>query len=60
MPTGMGADAASAMERARAESLLGRLSEPDEVSGFIAWLVSTEGITGQTFVLDSRTGHSSV
>jgi|Deesub1362A_J573_1020465.scaffolds.fasta_scaffold00004_346 3-oxoacyl-[acyl-carrier protein] reductase len=54
MPTDMGKSAGKAMEKAERQSLLGRLSDPKEVSGFIIWLVQTEGITGQVFVLDSR------
>jgi 3-oxoacyl-[acyl-carrier protein] reductase len=54
MPTDMGAGAGTAMERARGESLLKRLSEPDEVASFILWLVGTRAITGQMFSLDSR------
>jgi 3-oxoacyl-[acyl-carrier protein] reductase len=56
MPTEMGKASERAMEEARAESMLGRLSEMREVSGFLAWLLRTENITGQVFALDSR-GH---
>jgi 3-oxoacyl-[acyl-carrier protein] reductase len=54
MPTGMGKDAKAAIERAQRESLLGRLSDPKEAAAFVAWLLRTEGITGQVFTLDSR------
>ncbi len=54
MATDMGIKAQEAMTRAREESVLGSLSSPDEVSGFIANLLSTQNITGQTFYLDSR------
>jgi 3-oxoacyl-[acyl-carrier protein] reductase len=54
MPTGMGASAASSLEHAKEESLLNTLSDPREVAGFIAYLVTTETVTGQTFVFDSR------
>lgn len=54
MPTAMGSAAPAAMRRAKAESPLGRLSDPAEVAGFAAFLLETEGITGQAFVADSR------
>lgn len=54
MPTEMGMQAKEAMEKAREMSVLGRLSEPKEVAGFISYLITTEGITGQVFSLDSR------
>ena len=54
MPTSMGEGAATAMKKAKEESLTGRLSDPLEVAGFIAWLLGTEGVTGQVFTLDSR------
>lgn len=54
MATKMGSGADKAMKAAQKESLLGRLSSPKEVAGFISWLLSTEGITGQVFSLDSR------
>lgn len=54
MLTGMGSAAAGSRELARKESLLHILSDPLEVARFIAYLVTTKSITGQTFVLDSR------
>jgi 3-oxoacyl-[acyl-carrier protein] reductase len=54
MPTEMGRQAQDAMKKAREESILGRLSDPREVAGFITHLVTTETITGQVFCLDSR------
>jgi 3-oxoacyl-[acyl-carrier protein] reductase len=54
MPTGMGTVASDALEQAKAESLLHCLSDPREVAQFIAYLVTTKTITGQTFVFDSR------
>jgi 3-oxoacyl-[acyl-carrier protein] reductase len=54
MPTDMGRAASKAMERARKNSMLGRLSDEKEVAGFIAWLLETDNITGQIFTLDSR------
>ncbi len=54
MPTSMGEGAEGAMKRAKEESLLRRLSDPREVAWFIAWLLGTEGVTGQVFTLDSR------
>ncbi len=54
LPTDMGMKAQEAMARAKEESVMGRLSSPEEVSGFIVNLLSTQNITGQTFCLDSR------
>ncbi len=54
MSTGMGSAAAGSLELAREESLLHSLSDPLEVARFIAYLVTTRTITGQTFVFDSR------
>ncbi len=54
MPTGMGVRAEGAMKKAREQSILGCLSHPGEVAGFIAYLVTTKTITGQVFCLDSR------
>lgn len=54
MPVGLGLKAKGAMENARKESLLGRLSEPLEVSEFIIYLIRTKNITGQVFCLESR------
>ncbi len=56
MPTDMGIAAMGAMERAMAESILGRLSDTLEVSEFIAYLLTTKGVTGQVFCMDSRIG----
>lgn len=54
MPTALGSAAGMAMERARQESLLKRLSDPGESAEFIAWLASAGAISGQVFSLDSR------
>ncbi len=54
MPTALGSASPAAMERARRESLLGRLSDPAEAASFVLWLAGTSGITGQVFTLDSR------
>ena len=54
MPTDMGIGAKKALGRAADEGLLGRLSDPLEVSRFIAYLLTTEHITGQVFSIDSR------
>lgn len=54
MPTEMGMSAVKAAEKARSESLLNRLSNTKDVSEFVAWLIQTENITGQAFILDSR------
>jgi 3-oxoacyl-[acyl-carrier protein] reductase len=52
--TEMGKAAEKASHAAKEASLLKRLSDPQEVAGFIAFLVSTEGVTGQVFSIDSR------
>jgi 3-oxoacyl-[acyl-carrier protein] reductase len=54
MKTEMGTAAEKAISAAKEISLLKRLSEPAEVAGFVAFLVSTESVTGQVFCLDSR------
>jgi 3-oxoacyl-[acyl-carrier protein] reductase len=54
MPTDMGIAAKKASARAEEGGLLGRLSDPLEVSRFIAYLLTTEHITGQVFSIDSR------
>ncbi len=54
MQTEMGVAAKKAMERAKEQSITGALSNPEEVAGFVAYLIKTENITGQVFSLDSR------
>lgn len=54
MATGMGLMAEEAMKKAKEESIIRSLSNPEEVSNFIAYLVTTDTITGQVFCLDSR------
>ena len=54
MATEMGGGAEDAMSKAREESIINCLSDPDEVAGFIQYLVTTHTITGQVFCLDSR------
>lgn len=54
MPTHMGSKAKEAMKKAAAESILGTLSNPEAVAGFIAFLATTCTVTGQIFSLDSR------
>lgn len=54
MPTDMGGASPLALKEAKALSVLNRVSTPEEAAGFIMMLVRTSGITGQTFVLDSR------
>lgn len=54
MRTGMGIAAAKAMEKARAESISGSLSKPEEAAEFVAYILRTDNITGQVFSLDSR------
>lgn len=54
MQTEMGAAAEKAMAEAKEESIIGKLSSPKDAAGFIAYLLSTDSITGQIFCLDSR------
>ncbi len=54
MSTRMGTTAFGSLEQAKAVSLLHSLSDPRDVAQFIAYLVTTKNITGQTFVFDSR------
>ncbi len=54
METRMGTAAEKAMERAKADSVLGKLSDPGEVAAFILYLLKTRNITGQVFGLESR------
>lgn len=54
MPSKMGISAEKAMVMAKEESLLKTLSDPQEVSRFIIFLIGTKSITGQVFNLDSR------
>ena len=54
MATETGVRAKEALRVARRQSVLGSLSDPEEVAGFIACLVTTGGVTGQVFCLDSR------
>ncbi len=54
LPVGMGPRTVTAMKRAREESLLGCLADPDEAAGFILHLTSMRSVTGQVFCLDSR------
>lgn len=54
MPTPMGMKAPAAMESAREESLVKKLSDPSEVAEFIWYLLGTSNISGQVFSIDSR------
>lgn len=54
MMTEMGIRAHKAIEIAKENSIMKRLSDPEEIAGFIVYLLSTENITGQVFSLDSR------
>jgi 3-oxoacyl-[acyl-carrier protein] reductase len=54
METAMGAAAERAMEKAKADSMLGKLSDPAEVAAFVLYLLRTRNITGQVFGLESR------
>ena len=54
MMTEMGANARKALEKAKEESVTGRLSVPEDVAEFVVFLLKTGNITGQVFNLDSR------
>jgi NAD(P)-dependent dehydrogenase (short-subunit alcohol dehydrogenase family) len=54
MMTGMGLKEHKAIETARRESILQKLSDPADAAECIVWLLNTENITGQVFTLDSR------
>lgn len=54
MPTEMGEKANAAIKKAAADSILKKLSSPQEAAAFIAYLLTTSDITGQVFCLDSR------
>ncbi len=54
MKTEMGTKAISAMKKAKADSIMKKLSEPSEVAVFIVYLLQTRNITGQVFSIDSR------
>ncbi|MFA5354345.1 MAG: SDR family NAD(P)-dependent oxidoreductase [Thermodesulfovibrionales bacterium] len=54
MATEMGAMAAAALERAKGDSLLHSLSDPQEAAEFIAHIAGTRNITGQVFAIESR------
>lgn len=54
MQTEMGKASEKAMTTAKMESITGKLSSPKDAAGFIAYLVTTDNITGQVFCLDSR------
>lgn len=54
MATEMGITSGKAMEKAKESSILQRLSDPEEVAKFVAYLLKTGNITGQVYSLDSR------
>lgn len=54
MPTRMGAAAPKAMENAERESLIGRLSSPEEAASFITCLLRMKCATGQIYPIESR------
>ena len=59
MSTKMGLSAVRAPDEALQESLLGKLSVPEEAASFVMWLLRTTSVTGQVFVLDSRPSEGS-
>jgi NAD(P)-dependent dehydrogenase (short-subunit alcohol dehydrogenase family) len=54
MMTDMGMKARRAMKDARENSILKKLSRPEDVAGFIVQLLKSENVSGQVFSLDSR------
>ena len=54
LPTEMGKASPGAMKRAAEDSVLRRLSDPEEVARFIVHLSGTHGVSGQVFSIDSR------
>ncbi|MCC6345957.1 MAG: SDR family oxidoreductase, partial [Nitrospirales bacterium] len=54
LPTAMGSGAAGAMEKAREDSLLHVLSDPEEAARFIVHIAGMRTLTGQVFCLDTR------
>lgn len=54
MDTEMGRTSEGGMRAAMSESLLGRLTSPEDVADFITCLISTSSVTGQIFRIDSR------
>ena len=51
MQTEMGKASEKAMTTAKMESVTGKLSGPKDTAGFIVYLLTTDNITGQVFVL---------
>ena len=54
LPAGMGRAAETALERAKAESVLARLGDPAEAARFIVHLCGMRAVSGQVLSLDSR------
>ena len=54
MPTGMGPVAGEAMEKAKQDSMLGVLSNPEDAARIVVSLLETSSITGQVFPVESR------
>jgi 3-oxoacyl-[acyl-carrier protein] reductase len=54
LPVGMGSKAQKAKGIAKTSSIMGKLSNTDNISDFIAYLIRTDSITGQTFSFESR------
>jgi len=54
MMTEMGMTTQKAAEKAKEESILNTLSQPQEAADYILFLLKTKNITGQVFSLDSR------
>jgi NAD(P)-dependent dehydrogenase (short-subunit alcohol dehydrogenase family) len=54
MMTEMGMKAGKAAEKARAGSISGRLSRPEDVADFVAGVLRFQNVTGQIFSLDTR------
>jgi len=55
LPTDMGNTASGIIQaRARAENILGRISDPAEIADFVYYLSTMKNVSGQVFNLDSR------
>jgi hypothetical protein len=54
MQTEMGKASEAAMTTAKMESITGKLSSPRNAAGVIAYLLTTDNVTGQIFSLESR------
>ncbi|GAB4487011.1 MAG: 3-oxoacyl-[acyl-carrier-protein] reductase [Thermodesulfovibrionales bacterium] len=54
LPTDLGRGNDAALAKARERSIMKSLSSLDDAAAFVAYILSTESVTGQVFTLDSR------